>query len=76
MPVSLHVGEGEELNDALHRFRALVRQELGARWDRRRYGYYEKPSALKRKQRRREPPIRIGLTEQWARTGPTNAVGQ
>jgi ribosomal protein S21 len=76
VPVSVQVRDGEDLAHALHRFRRLVHQDLATPWDRRRYGYYEKPSALRRKRRRREPPIKLGLEAQWARTGPTNAVGR
>ncbi|RPI97434.1 MAG: hypothetical protein EHM39_09490 [Chloroflexi bacterium] len=45
-------------------------------WHKRRYGYYEKPSTLRRKQTRTVPRLYIGLEAQFRREGPSNAMGR
>jgi ribosomal protein S21 len=75
MSISITVREGEDLEQVLQRFRVLVHKERSRPWDERRFGYHEKPSAIRRKQRCGERS-RIGLGAQWARTGPRNAVGR
>ncbi len=75
MNLSVQVREDEDLEYALRRFQTHVDRELSIPWKRRRYGYYEKPSALRRKVLRRDP-IRLPLRDQWARTGPLNAAGR
>lgn len=91
MTTKVEVREDESIESALRRFRQLVRRELGRPWYKRRYGYYEKPSELRRKRKKmarlrkqvtwRGPDpgnllLRIGLTELHARTGPKNAAGK
>lgn len=77
---------GEDFADTLDRFSHLVQREYGRPWSKRRYGYYEPPSALRRKQakmrwlrlrlRSSNLWLRIDLADQLRRTGPTNAAGR
>jgi ribosomal protein S21 len=85
MSVKVVIGDGEELFKALRRFRELVRKAYGRPWTKRRFGYFEKPSALRRKRRRmawRQQQtggglkLCIALPAQWHRTGPSNALGR
>jgi ribosomal protein S21 len=83
MPVRIVVREDGTLEAALRRLDHVMYREVARRWHHRRYGYHEKPSALRRKRRkmralgrRRWPPVlRIDLPAMLARTGPTNAAG-
>jgi len=87
MGVKVYVRDNESIESALGRFR---RKELFAykRWTKKRYGYYEKPSVLKRKRKKMaklwQNHIRnckdslhlyIGLKELFARNGSNNASG-
>ena len=47
----VEVLDGESIERALHRLRVTQQYEY-KRWTKRRYGYFEKPSALRRKQRK------------------------
>ena len=85
MPITITVRAGEDLAEALGRFQQLVAQEYGRPWTKRRYWYYEPPSALRRKQRKMRQLraqrrgglwLRIGLAAQWRRTGPPYAAGR
>ena len=85
MPVTIIVGEGEDLPQALDRFQQRVAREDERAWTKRRYGYYEPPNALRRKQRKMRQLraqgrgrlwLRIGLATQWRRTGPPYAAGR
>jgi ribosomal protein S21 len=85
MTVKVVVRDGEPITQALVRFRHSVRQALGRPWTKRRFGYFEKPSSLRRKRdrmRRRQLQaagtlkLHLGLAEQFRRTGPTNALGR
>lgn len=75
---------GEDLADTLDRFSQLVQHEYERPWTKRRYGYYEPPSALRRKRakmRRLQGRtgglwLRIDIATQLRRTGPTNAAGR
>jgi hypothetical protein len=69
----------------MERFTAHVRQEYGRPWTKRRFGYYEKPSVLRRKRAKMRRLrargnanlyLRIDLEAQFRRTGPTNATGR
>lgn len=83
--VRVEIRDGEDFEHALDRFQQLVQSEFERPWTKRRYGYYEKPSALRRKQekmrwlragRSGHLWLRIALQAQFQRTGPTNAAGQ
>ena len=52
MTVRIEVHEGEDLIQALDRFTQLVQREHRRPWTKRRFGYFEKPSALRRKRRK------------------------
>lgn len=78
MTVSVTLEEGECIDRALRQLARKVENELGRRWHKRRYGYYEKPSVLKRKSRKMEKLaiqsggtlwLRIGLKAQFSRNG-------
>ena len=85
MPMRIEVREGEDLTQALDRFTQLVQREYQRPWTKRRFGYFEQPSALRRKQRKMRKlqahtagrlGLRIALDAQWRRTGLTNAAGR
>ncbi len=83
MPLRIAVHENESIDAALRRLQRLSYHERDRRWHHRRYGYHEKPSALRRKRRKMSalarvgmhPVLRIDLEKMLARTGPTNAAG-
>lgn len=52
MSIKIEVQENENIESALRRFRRKSRCEYGKRWTKKRYGYYEKPSQLKRKRKK------------------------
>jgi ribosomal protein S21 len=81
------IHEDEPFEEAVRRFHMLVEAEYRRPWYKRRYGYYEKPSALKRKRRKMERHNKyntlhtrvvcpIGLEEQFQRTGPVCTMGK
>lgn len=86
----MEVGEDQNIDQALSELRELVRQEYGQPWNKRRYGYHEKPSVVRRKRKkmaraRASGPVffkpgalalRIGQKELLERTGPTMAMGR
>ncbi len=78
----MEVGEGQDINQALLELRKLVKQEYGRPWHKRRYGYYESPSVLRRKCKKMKqrqtssPSFYVGQQELLARTGPDMAVGR
>lgn len=84
MSITIKIGADEDLETALNRFNNMVRLKAGRPWHKKRYGYYEKPSALGRKRKKmgwlraRAPSLKlhIGLAEQHQRTGPSNAAGR
>ena len=84
MTIRVALRENESLEDALRRFNKHVNYLNGRRWCKRRYGYYEKPSAIRRKQKKMHHlnqhgkilKLHIGQKELLARTGPTNAAGR
>lgn len=73
----------EDFTDTLDRFSQLVQREHERPWHKRRYGYYEPPSALRRKRSKMRElrlhsdslKLHIDLAAQLRRTGPTNAAG-
>ena len=85
MTITVTVRDGEELTQVLARFTQVLDREVRRPWTKRRYGYYEKPSVLRRKQRKMRKlqaqtggglMLRIGVEAQFRRTGPTNAAGR
>ena len=74
----------EDFADTLDRFSQLVQREYERPWTKRRYGYYEPPSALRRKRLKMRKLMsrsdslnpRIDIATQLRRTGPTNAAGR
>lgn len=85
MSVKIEVGDDESIDSALKRFNQAVKRDLGRPWCKRRYGYYEKPSELKRKRKkmrrlrsgsRGNLYLKIGLKELFSLTGPTNSAGR
>jgi ribosomal protein S21 len=74
------VREGEPARSALARPDLMVQRSEGRPSHKRRFGYYEKPSALRRKRVKKES-IRPGLplhvyphSALFARTGPSNSL--
>jgi len=49
MTVTVKVEAGESIELALRKLKKKVKHETDRRWYKRRFGYYEKPSILKRK---------------------------
>lgn len=84
MPIQVSLREDESFEDLLDRFNNAVRKGYGRPWCKKRFGYYEKPSALKRKQNKMDKlrhgnsslKLHIQLEEQFSRTGPTIAAGK
>ena len=82
MPLQVSLREDESFEDLLDRFNNAVRKGYGRPWCKKRFGYYEKPSALKRKQNKMDKlrrgnsslKLHIGLEELFSRTGPTNSA--
>ncbi|MBI5961548.1 MAG: 30S ribosomal protein S21 [Chloroflexi bacterium] len=76
--------EDENFEETLIRFRRAVRRAYERPWHKRRYGYYEKPGALRRKKNRTRDHNRRGagirlcidLEDQFQRDGPSNAMGR
>ena len=84
MAVTVTVEEGESIDLAIRKLSKKVKNELDRRWYKRRFGYYEKPSALKRKRKKMSKLaitsggtlwLKIGLPEQFSRNG-NSAVGR
>jgi ribosomal protein S21 len=84
--VSISIREDETASEALRRFSQAVDRAYLKPWYKRRYGYHEKPSELRRKQRKMQKRNKhrtfedrilcpIDLATQFRRTGP-NATGR
>lgn len=78
MSVRIELEEGEHIARALRRLQSEVHKAYHRAWAKRRLGYHEKPSVLRRKRRRaREHNLRghpslrwsVGLERLLARTG-------
>ena len=54
MTVKVTVEDGESIDLALRKLSRKVKSEMDRRWYKRRFGYYEKPSVLKRKSKKME----------------------
>jgi ribosomal protein S21 len=69
MTVKVYMDAGEPIEEALRKFNKKVKHETGRRWYKRRFGYYEKPSMLKRKSKKmKELSIQSGGTL-WLKIG-------
>ena len=84
MAVTITVEDGESIDLALRKLSKKIKSEMDRRWYKRRFGYYEKPSVLKRKSKKMSKLaiasegtlwLKIGLQEQFSRNG-TSAVGR
>ncbi|MGE8498194.1 MAG: 30S ribosomal protein S21 [Pseudomonas sp.] len=71
------MNEGESVELALRTLSRKVGSEMGRRWYKRRFGFHEKPSVLKRKRSKMKKLaiqsggglwLRIGLEAQFSRT--------
>ena len=87
--VKIIARQEETFEQTLSRFSRSVSKAYSRPWHKRRYGYYEKPSALRRKQNRTREHNRrshahggsgvrlpIPLDAQFRREGPSNAKGR
>jgi ribosomal protein S21 len=80
MPVRVVVREGESLKSALDRLRRHVKRLKNRPAHKHRFGYFEKPSELRRKRAKKEALMRENplllkpWAAQWARTGPSNSL--
>ena len=82
MTVKIEVNTGETIEVALRKFNKKVKNETDGRWYKRRFGYYEKPSILKRKAKKMKKLaiqsggtlwLKIGFKEQFSRNGNSAA---
>lgn len=78
--VRVVIHDGESIESALERFNEAVHREYDRPWHKHRYGYYEKPSRLRRKRRKMRKinphgtlKLHIGLISLFERTGPNAA---
>lgn len=78
MAVKIKVEDGNSIDLALRKLNRKVKSETDRRWHKRRYGYYEKPSVLKRKSKKMKALttqsggalwLKVGLKEQFSRNG-------
>ncbi len=84
MAVRVYVNESDDIELALQTLKNKVSMDSDRRWYKKRFGYYEKPSILKRKKEKMQSQpnhrckrlwLKIGLVQQFDRTGPV-AVGR
>lgn len=69
MPVRLIVPDGSNLSDALLKLRRNVDLYYRRSWYKRRFGYYDKPSARQRRKRRPEQRNRRSYQRHGGRVG-------
>lgn len=80
MGIQVAVRDGESVQSALARLNRAVQRVEGRPSHKRRLGYYEKPSELRRKRAKKEAlvpglPLRVHPhAALHARTGPSNAL--
>jgi hypothetical protein len=84
--IKVVIGDGEPVAEALVRFEQLRYFVYCRPWTKRRYGYFEKPGVVRRRERRLRTMRRQGcgwyhrfpieLDAQLRRTGPANTIGQ
>ena len=84
MAVTIAVEDGESIDLTLRKLSKKVKSEMGRCWHKRRFGYYEKASLLKRTSKKTNKLaiasggalwLTIGLQEQFSRNG-NSAVGR
>jgi ribosomal protein S21 len=82
MTVTVEIDDGESIDLALRKLSNKVKNEMDRRWNKRRFGYYEKPSTLKRKSKKMKKLtiqsggalwLKIGLREQFSKNGGSAA---
>lgn len=82
MTVKVDVEDGEPIEVALRKLNKKLKHETGRRWYKRRFGYYEKPSILKRKAKKMKELsikssgtlwLKIGFKEQFSKNGNSAA---
>ncbi|MES2820228.1 MAG: 30S ribosomal protein S21 [Pseudomonadota bacterium] len=82
MTVRVTINEDESIDLALRKLSRKVKNEMDSRWHKRRFGYFEKPSVLKRKNQKMIKLaiqsgetlwLKIGLREQFSRNGHSAA---
>jgi ribosomal protein S21 len=80
----VEVRDGETIRSAISRFRCETRRRHQRRWVKRRFGYYERPSDLRRKRKKVADIVRyrefigiggiwrpsLGFERQFRREGP------
>lgn len=78
MTITVNIEDGESIEVALRKLKKKVKHETGRRWYKRRFGYHEKPSILKRKTKKMKALsiqsggnlwLKIGLKEQFSKSG-------
>ncbi|WP_275544555.1 MULTISPECIES: 30S ribosomal protein S21 [unclassified Pseudomonas] len=78
MTITVNIEDNESIEIALRNFKKKVKHETDRRWHKRRFGYYEKPSILKRKAKKMKKLsiqsggslwLKIGLKEQVSKSG-------
>jgi hypothetical protein len=84
--IKVIVGEGESVAQAIERFEQLRYFVYRRPWTKRRFGYFEKPSVVRRREARLRRMRRQGcgwyhrfpikLDAQWTRSGPANTIGR
>lgn len=82
MAVTVNVEAGESIEVVLRKLNKKVKHETDRRWYKRRFGYCEKPSILKRKVKKMKKIsiqsggtlwLKIGLKEQFSKSGNSAA---
>lgn len=82
MTVTVNVECGESIEAALRKLNKKVKHDTDRPWYKRRFGYYEKPSILKRKAKKMKGlsiqsggslRLKIGLKEQFSKNGNSAA---
>lgn len=69
MGVEIKLRENENIESAIRRLNERIYQENRKRWYKRRYGYYETPSILKRKRNKHLKIFRKSVASQMAMCG-------
>ena len=62
MPVRVEVREGDSIASALQRFRRQVHAAYRRPWTKRKLGYYEKPSGIRRNRKKMKRMKMTGVT--------------
>jgi ribosomal protein S21 len=69
MTIEIKVRDNESIDSALNRLNKKIRIEYGRRWYKKRYGYFEKPSILKRKKYRHLKRVKQSMRFQYQAYG-------